>query len=516
METTCLRHTNLPNTSRLFSDFLYHYDRVAKYYELPGKIEYPESRREKIVSALREQNGDHPALDTLAKPNAVAYVTGQQVGLFSGPAYTLYKALTAIRLAEQSNAEGIPAVPVFWLATEDHDFAEVNHSWSFNQHNQPVFFRVDSAESESGQQPVGNIAIADWPIAELEASLEGFSFASEVIDLVKQSYRPGATMGQSFQQFLATLLKPYGLLFLDPLHPSIRAIAAPLLTQALEIASDLKQRLLDRNKELEDSGYHAQVHIEAKTSLFFLLENGKRIALRRQEGSYLSSDRRYTPAELAQHAENLSPNAILRPVMQDYLLPTAAYVGGPAEIAYFAQSQVLYEALLGGMPRVVSRAGFTILSGRTTKLMKRYGLEIKDLFPGDQALAEKMAARLIPSALQARFEKAGKSVTGELGKLTSELEAFDPTLKDALEKSRDKMLYQLAKMQSKVAREAMRRTDHASSDASYLMSSLFPHKHLQERLYSVLPFLALHGPGFIEQIYENVRLDCPDHILLSL
>jgi uncharacterized protein YllA (UPF0747 family) len=250
--------------------------------------------------------------------------------------------------------------------------------------------------------------------------------------------------------------------------------------------------------------------------LFFVLENGKRIALRRQEGSYLSSDRRYTPAELAQHAENLSPNAILRPVMQDYLLPTAAYVGGPAEIAYFAQSQVLYEALLGGMPRVVSRAGFTILNHRTTKLMKRYCLEIKDLFPGEQALAEKIASRLIPPALQEQFAAAGKSVTRELSKLTSELESFDPTLKDALEKSREKMLYQLAKMQSKVARETMRRTGHAASDASYLINSIYPHKHLQERLYSVLPFLALHGPGFIEQIHQNVRLDCPDHILLPL
>src|SRR5947209_14972308 len=139
MESACLRHTELPNTSRLFADYLYHHDRVAPFYSVEGhRPEFPADRRAALVAALRAQNGDSPALDLLAEPGTVAYVTGQQVGLFSGPAYTIYKALTAVRLAAQSTAEGKPAVPIFWLATEDHDFAEVNHSWSFNSAGQPV------------------------------------------------------------------------------------------------------------------------------------------------------------------------------------------------------------------------------------------------------------------------------------------------------------------------------------------------------------------------------------------
>src|SRR3954469_5188810 len=144
METACLRHTELPNASRLFTDFLYHYDRVSRFYELQGTTgNYPPDRRKALVEALRAQNPDNPALEILAQPDTVAYVTGQQVGLFSGPAYTIYKALTAVRLAEESTKDGKPAVAIFWLATEDHDFAEVNHAWVFNPAMEPVKFEVD-------------------------------------------------------------------------------------------------------------------------------------------------------------------------------------------------------------------------------------------------------------------------------------------------------------------------------------------------------------------------------------
>src|SRR6476660_5249336 len=133
MEPACLRHTELPHTSKLFSDFLYQYHRVERFYTAPLSSGYPEDRRPKMIEALRAQNGDHPSLDVLSQPRAVAVVTGQQVGLFSGPAYTIYKALTAAKLAAQLSAAGTPAVPVFWLATEDHDFAEVSHAWAFDE-----------------------------------------------------------------------------------------------------------------------------------------------------------------------------------------------------------------------------------------------------------------------------------------------------------------------------------------------------------------------------------------------
>ena len=157
------------------------------------------------------------------------------------------------------------------------------------------------------------------------------------------------------------------------------------------MARDLHAKLLERNRELEAAGYHAQVHVEAKTSLVFLLEGERRITLRRQNGDYASKDRHYSAAELMDLAEQLSPNALLRPVVQDYMLPTVAYVGGPAELAYMAQSQVLYEDLLQRMPVMLARGGFTLLDARTAKLMEQYGLTLPDLFHGEDGVRELIA-----------------------------------------------------------------------------------------------------------------------------
>ena len=522
MESACLRHTEIPGTSSLFSDFQYHFDRLARYYSgWPGDpaafdraanaINYPAERRAALVEALRGQNAGNPSLDLLAREGTVAIVTGQQVGLFSGPSYTIYKALTAARLARQLSEQGIPAVPIFWLATEDHDFAEVNHAFVFNGAYEPVRLAIESPET---QRPVGGIAIANPPLHQLHAALDGFPFGEEVSGLVEQAYAPGATMGEAFERLLRSLLDKWGVLFVDPLNPALRRIAAPLLAEALTNANDLKSDLIERNIELVKSGYHAQVHIEPQTSLFFLLEGNRRVSLRRQNGDYASKDRVYSVAELADRAEHLSPNALLRPVVQDYLLPTAAYVGGPAELAYMAQAQVLYQRLLGHMPVIVSRSGFTILEHRAAKLLDRYGMHVPSLFHPEADVREQIARKLVPTFLVDEFEEVRQKMAQSLDKLRTEIVQFDRTLADALKRSQNKMMYQLSKMESKVEREALRRDDRSSEEARYLMHLIYPEKHLQERFYSILPFLAKHGTGLLDTIYDNVRLDCPDHKLL--
>src|SRR5579864_9142284 len=303
METACLRHTEIPHTSKLFSDFQYHFDRVAPFYRhapqdppsyvaAAKEIDFPADRRAALVAALRARNGESASLDLLARPGTVAVVTGQQVGLFSGPAYTIYKALTAARLTAQLNEQGIPAVPIFWLATEDHDFAEVNHAFVFGADHQPIELSVNGAAT--GERPVGGIPIAEPPLDRLRTALATFPNAEEVLEKVKESYLPGTTFGAAFQALLEKLLAKYGLLFVDPLDEAVRRLAAPLLRDALRDGAELQKKLLDRNRELEAAGYHAQVHVEPKTSLAFLLEGGRRITLRRQNGEYASKDRRYS------------------------------------------------------------------------------------------------------------------------------------------------------------------------------------------------------------------------------
>src|SRR5579862_136996 len=524
MDCSCIRYTDLPHTSKLFADFTYHPDRVQSFYphiaacnsyeSITSEIRFPAERRAALVSALRQQNGDSPTLEKLAREGTVAVVTGQQVGLFSGPAYTIYKALTAVKLARTLADRGIPAVPVFWLATEDHDFAEVNHCWVFDAEHHPI--KLEKAHSPSTSQPVGQFVLSAPPVAELRAALAGFPDGDEISNLVEETYQPGRTMGEAFSALLKRLLGQYGLLHVDPMGPAMRALAAPALRSALAAAPDLTAAVLQRNRELEAAGYHAQVHVEDQTSFVFLLENGHRYTLRRYGRDYLQNGRRFSTEELMERAAQLSPNALLRPVVQDSMLPTIAYIGGPAELAYLAQSAVIYRAILGRMPAALHRAGFTLLDQRCRKLMLRYGLTLADCTRGEDAVRDIIAARLIPSALAGSLTHTKTEVEQALDRLARDLSGFDASLAAALGTSRRKMLYQIAKMERKIGRETMARDARVARDAAYLSGLVYPHRHLQERLYSILPFIAKHGTGLIDDLYQCLNLDCADHQLAVL
>jgi bacillithiol biosynthesis cysteine-adding enzyme BshC len=523
MECSCVRQTDLPHTTRLFADLVYHPDRLKPYYfhtarsldacaAAAREVELPDKRRAALVEALRPLNPGSAALEMLAEPGTVAVVTGQQVGLFSGPSYTIYKALTAIRLAAELSARGTPAVPVFWLATEDHDFDEVNHASVFDAAHHPIKLGMRRAAQN---QPVGEVALNTPPVAELREALREMPFAAETVAMVERAYAHGRTMGAAFSALLKDLLAGFDLVHIDPMAPAVRALAAPTLQAAVEAAPDLTERLLERNRELNAAGYHAQVHVEPSTSLVFLLENGRRLALRRQNSEYVLNGRRLTTSELSSRAVELSPNALLRPVVQDAMLPTAAYVGGPAELAYLAQAEVIYRRLLGRMPVPFPRSGFTLLDARCRKLMERYRLCLTDFFHGEEKLRERMAERLVPPTLSARLDETKAAVESAVGRLHAELEVFDPTLAAAAERSRRKMLYQVAKTERKIGREMLARNERAGSDAAYLYGLVYPERHLQERIYTILPFLARHGLDLPERLYEAVRLDCPEHQLVS-
>ena len=524
MHCTCVRQSDLPNTTRLFADVLYNPDKTTPFYQHPlrgleayqaaaRQIEFSAERRAALIDALRVQNPESPALQRLAQPGTAVVATGQQVGLFSGPCYTIYKVLHAVKLAAWLSANGLPAVPVFWLATEDHDFAEVNHAWVFGADHQPRKLEMRRASVE---QPVGDVTLAAPPLRELRAAMHGLPFGEEVADLVEETYRAGNTMGKAFSELLRRLLAEFDILYLDPMLPAFRALAAPALASAVRAAGDLTDGVLARNRELAAAGYHAQVHVEDHTSFVFLLENGKRLALRRTGDEYVHNSRRFTSQELIDRAASLSPNAILRPVIQDSMLPTVSYIGGPAEIAYLAQSEALYRLLLGRMPVAVPRAGFTILDNRSAKLMERNHLSLGDFFHGEISLKERVASQLVPAELAGRMRESAATVGSAVARMRADLVAFDPTLAKALDRSARKIDYQLAKMERKTGREVLRRDEHAARDAASLYGLIYPERHLQERLYSILPFLAQHGLDLTNSIHQAIELECSDHRLMAI
>ena len=232
--TACLRHTDLPGTSKLFADLMYHFDRVSSFYahnpalassyeSAAKQIEYPADRRAAMAKALAAQNPPSELLTRFAQPETVAVITGQQVGLFGGPAYTLYKALTAAKLARDLTARGISAVPIFWMATEDHDFAEVNHAWVFDREGHTSRIGVDAIAK--GQAPAGNYVLPQPPIDAVRGALNGFEYANDVLAIVRDAYKPGTTMGTGFRALILKLLERVGILVIDPLDPPCERLA---------------------------------------------------------------------------------------------------------------------------------------------------------------------------------------------------------------------------------------------------------------------------------------------------
>src|SRR6266403_5229560 len=368
----------LPHQPKLFVRLIDDYSSVKQFYahppnmdavkEVASSLRYPAERRREVARILREQNSafgaSAAAMSNLEKleRGAVAVVSGQQVGLFGGPAYAIYKALTAIRLAEELSEAGVPAVPIFWMATEDHDLDEVRHVTWFDS-GKLVRFELP-ADSAAGR-PVGHVSLGpriEESVKKAVGLLSGP--ASETIsEALEQCYEPGETYGSAFGKLFARLFAEQGLILLDPLDARLHRVAAPLYRRALEDRDVLKEKLLQRAKDLDKAGFDAQVKVTSRSTLLFRMCKGLRQAIGVSNGKFQSGDSLWTREELIRSVEAepqcFSPNALLRPVVQDYLLPTAVSVAGPTESVYLAQAEVIYRHLLGRMPVILPRAAFT-------------------------------------------------------------------------------------------------------------------------------------------------------------
>ncbi len=537
MQSRSLRLSELPHSSRLFSDFVDEWKRVAAFYAHPFTLSgignaarsaaLPEHTRREVVDILREQNQSLGAdantsknLDRLAA-GAVAIVTGQQIGLFSGPAFCFYKALTAARLARELTDAGTQAVPVFWLATEDHDYAEIGHTDFLTTDGTLRRLELAAAPDSAGRR-VGNIVLGDEVshlAREAAAALEGPD-VDELGATLAVAYRPGEGLGKAFGELMARLLAGRGLIFLDPLDARLHRLAGPLLRAAIEKRAELNQALLERKKRLEKAGYHAQVRVTERSTLLFLDVEGRREAVRRRGDTLAAGADTFSEDEILQRLEHqpesFSANVLLRPVMQDALLPTAAYVGGPAEVAYFAQSEVIYRLLGRPMPAIVPRAGFTLVEPLAQRLLKKYGLDVRDLFLGRQRVRALMEGKGLPRELAHRFRTADRRLSDAVAKIRSPLGKLDKTLLGALDTSTRKMRFQLERLRGKAARAENFRTGVLHRHEHILFDSLFPHHQPQERSVCLLPMLARHGLTLLGELEAQIDPAQPRHHVVSL
>jgi bacillithiol biosynthesis cysteine-adding enzyme BshC len=477
---------------------------------------------QELANALRAQAsqfGAGPgALENIEKlrNGARAVVTGQQVGLFGGPLLTLLKAATAIaRAKEASAATGIDHVPVFWLASEDHDMEEVDQITLLTRTSVET---LRLGLSASGR-PVGGVLLGDGVHSALEQAGEMLSYAP-VWETLQQCYNPEATLGGAFARLMTRLFAAHGLIVMDAAGRAFHELGASTLRAAIEQAGGLEKDLLVRSRELEAAGYHAQVLVKPGTSLLFLIdeETSERLALRRlADGSWRAGSKSFAAKELltilAEQPERLSPNALLRPVFQDTILPTAAYIGGPAEIAYFAQSQVLYQTTLGRSTPVLPRFSATLIEPAIATVMAKDEISLKDVFEAKtvESLTQRLGARAMPIEGKRKLSAVGNAVEAELSALTGYLASLDESLGRSAEVSASKMRYQMNRLRRMAATFEVQKEASLARHAQAMVQHLFPDGHPQERVLGGVWFLAQAGEELIDRLVDEAGRMCLGH-----
>jgi bacillithiol biosynthesis cysteine-adding enzyme BshC len=535
----------IPQQSRLFLDYLrdpialrrFYPSAVRFHHELAERAPevlaaYTTDRRE-LCDALEEMNRAWGAgretldnISTLREADCVAVVSGQQAGLFTGPLYTIYKALSAVKLAGCLTQRGTKAVPVFWIATEDHDFAEVATAEFIGCDCRLASVSVETAMHTEGE-PVGSVrldASIDETIKRLLDVLPTTEFIPEVDKLLRETWAEGRGYGEAFARMMTRLTGCYGLILLDPTDARLKQLAAPLYAEAARRAPEMATALVTRSRELEEAGYHAQVATsETAFPLFFHTEDGARHAVVRADGdAYKVKDVRgqFTTGELAEMAlrepERFSPNVTLRAVVQDYLLPTVAYFGGAAEVAYFAQTAEVYRIVNRPATPILPRASLTIVERRTWRTLERYGLGLSDLFEGLDSVLARVVEEHLGSETAQTFDRTEESINKELDTLQEQLRGVDPTLADALETGRRKIRHQLEGLRTRFHRAQMGRDRAAHRQLERAFAALYPHKTLQERHINITSLLARHGSYITNWIYDAINLGSPYHQIVYL
>lgn len=538
VKSECLPFSQIPHTTRLFSDYLSDFSRVAQFFprspdfsqwfkDETALIRYEPERRARVADILQRQNKTwsasartHANIERF-RAGASVIVTGQQVGLFGGPLFSLFKALSAVKLAAEASAAGLECVPIFWLATQDHDLEEVNQASLPGPDAALIKFQAPTQGVPDA--PVSTVTFDSAIDAVVQKAAEVLG-DSEAAGWLREAYRPGESLGSAFARLFADLFADWGVILLDSSDPELSVISEPVYRAAIEKAAALDDALLNRGRELESVGYHQQVKVTPSSTLLFALQNGARVPVHRRANGggydFLIGEEKISQAELLQRIaaapHHFSANVLLRPVKQDYLLPTLAYTGGAAEIAYFAQAAVVYDALLGRVTPILPRFSATIVEPKQRRLLEKYNLNLPDLFHGPDALREILAQRTLPADLQAAFDGAQAALQSSLSEIQDSLSRLDVTLVDAAQRAGSKMQHQLEHLRSSAARAELRQSELLARHAEQLSNALYPNKSLQEREVAGIYLVARYGKDLLHQLYEFVHTDCHDHQVVEL
>jgi len=479
-----------------------------------------------IIEAQQLRRGAPPqalvAAERLRDPRTVAVVTGQQAGLFGGPLFTLLKSVTAIRLAERVSAElHVPAVAIFWVDAEDHDWDEVRSCPVLDADLRVHTIRMP-ALAGAGELPVGSLKIdegAAAAIAELEAALSPTEFTAEIVALLRRGYAPGQNMADAFATLLESTLGPRGLIVFDACDPAAKPLATPVFVRELQAPGQALSLAAAAGTELAAHGHEPQIEPQADgTGLFYL--DGQRLPIRRRGDRLVLGDRvcdRDTLiAEAQAHPARFSPNVLLRPLVQDTLFPTVCYVAGPAELAYWGQLQGIYQHFGLPMPLIYPRLTATILDTASSRFLSRYDLPIEDLHAHDESALNRLLESQLPPSVDASLQAAIAAVQERMTALIDAVPAIDPTLAGAAKTTLSRMEHDLRTLHNKIVHAAKRKDDTLRRQFIRAQAQAFPDGHQQERTLGTVFFLNRYGPAVIDRVLAELPLDMGRHWVVTV
>ena len=534
--------SKIPGRRKLYLDALYDSDRTGRFFSWPHPttaafeacarhLDSVGSDRTAVTQLLVEQN-EHfaapveaiKAAQELVLPGAVAAFTGQQAGLFGGPLYTIYKALTLLGWAGRLRESlGRPVVPVFWIAADDHDFDEVRWT-AFPDLENKVRRLLVSIDGLADRTPLAQIVLKDsvWELlAEMRSAQLETEFSNSVFDALRDDYAPGRSMVDAFGRWLARLLGPFGLVMFNPADPAAKRLWKPLFAEEISGYAETAAALSEINQRLTEAGYHQQVeHPEQHTHLFYLQQG--RHALKTASDGHLLIDPDPAPQsrvkwlrQLEADPSSFSPGVLFRPVAQSYLFPVIAAVCGPSEIAYWAQSRALFDRFEVLMPVVLPRSSATIVEGKNRNAVEALGHEVPEFFGDVECVINRYFERSFPSDLERQFKESREDWDRRLEQLKAEVVSFEPTLAMTFEQSAGRIAMAWENLEKKVFQAHKRKGDEIRGKFYKLATHLYPDGKPQERVFGIPYYLNKFGFEFLLRVREQLKIGTPDHQIIE-
>jgi bacillithiol biosynthesis cysteine-adding enzyme BshC len=529
-----------PGIRRLTADYVHDFPAVSEFFsgnpwersDWSRAIERAQARRcntnelASVVADQQRRRGAPPAAihagRRLAETATIAVVTGQQAGLFGGPLYTFLKAITALKLAgEITRNHRVPAVAVFWIEAEDHDWDEVRGCTVVNEQGAPVHLELparagdDSARVADVRFDASIAAVID----QLDRTLPATEFHAPLVAALRNIYKEGAGTADAFGRFMEHALGSAGLVVYDASDVAAKPLARDVFVHELSHAGETARRASDVGSQLTARGYHAQVQAGDGSVSLFYLDGSSRRPLRRDGDRFLVANRSVDQASLVdearQHPERFSPNVLLRPIVQDTIFPTVAYVAGPNELAYLAQLSHVHAHFGLSMPLLYPRASATLVDAAAWRFLSKYNLPFESLQRQDEAALNELLAAQMPETVERAFDAAVRTTDAAMARLVEVMPALDPTLEGAARSTLTKMQHDLETLHGKMIHTAKRRDETLRRQFARTQALAFPGGQPQERVIGGVSFLNQYGPALVDRLLEILPME-PGHWVLTV